>query len=175
MRILTIHNAIIALLCISQVVLLYQVFYTNGAVTERVRLGSGASAEWAREFFVGSDISTVEGEITSIEGNTITMLSDESTTQILLGTNTQVVSVHEPKGLGEIQQDLAAYNDRVRSLMQDPEANQQALKQLVLPLVRQTEVVESSELAIGMTITVQGVRSSDDNSIDALRIVIAGE
>lgn len=165
--------------------LLYSNYHLQQTIAEMnapIGAGSMPAGQSLDETFTigGSAVYLPAGTVTSVGSNSVTLdtvylpgesagssgfpahftVSTNADTRILASTNTP-----------NAQQDseLQAYNERVVSLMKDPQKNKAALEHMLLPLPVKTTAISLSDIKVGDRLSIQGAGSA--GSYTALRIV----
>ena len=172
--------AVVAVLCVSQVAVLWSVF--RSPVQRSVSLGrSAADAPVAGEasatpaVLPGSKLAIVKGRVQSVSGKTLTLSTSEdgSVARAQVTSATKIVKTDGSQKGPEVQQsELAAYNAQAAELGKDQERNKSALETLMVPLPFVEKPVQLSDIKAGDSVTVFSFDRNGDGSYDARQIVV---
>lgn len=115
----------------------------------------GPSAQKSQEAFsIGSAVQDVSGRVKAVEADAVTMEGPSGETRVLVSAETRVVEMGELKDQASQDRELAAYNAKIKELMQDPEKNRAELERLAIPPVFVEKSLRLSELASGDNVTI---------------------
>lgn len=160
-------------------------FYLVWQVQQKVFVQDAGPSSALPEVGIGSKVVYLPaGDVIAVENGELVLVTTplpgaEADTASLpaqfrvqiVATTELVAAGTEPKDFEASNKELAAYNAKVRALLEDPEGNRGILEELYQPLPIQTTPITLSEIEPGRRVSVQGV-ATGDASFKALRVVL---
>jgi hypothetical protein len=155
--------AALVLLLVGQGVMFYKIFYPGGSTSslESSHAAPGQQPTNSPDLSgivvggAGTVTNTISGTIAQLSTGSLQIKDETGTTDTVSVTADTVVQIGgKMKDMVTQQKELAAYNQQVNALMQDPVKNKEALAALRLPLAREFTPATFNDLAVGDLVTV---------------------
>lgn len=171
--------AVVAVLCISQIAVLWSVFRSpmqrSADAGQPLAGAQKPEAGAAPAVLPGSKLSIVRGKVQGVSGKTLTLSTSEdgSVARAQVTPETKIIRTDGSQKDPEVQQsDLAAYNAQAAELGRDQEKNKSALETLMLPNPFVEKPMQLSDIKAGDSVTAFSFDRNSDGSYDVRQIVV---